>query len=106
MKKVVFRPRAENDLIALYNYIAVQSGNHNLAFEIMWRLRAACISLADFPERGVQRDDIIAGLRILIFERRNIVAYRIMADVEILAIFGAGQDWFSLFQIHDDFENE
>ena len=49
---------------------------------------------------------LMAGLRILIFERRNIVAYRIMADVEILAIFGAGQDWPSLFQIPDKPESE
>jgi toxin ParE1/3/4 len=92
-KEVVFRPRAENDLGRLYDYIAEESGDIDIAFAYTWRLRTACLSLDKFPERGIPRNDISKGLRILVFERRSIVAYFVTGRIEIAAIFHGGQDW-------------
>jgi toxin ParE1/3/4 len=90
---VVFRQRAEDDLNALYDNIADESGDIETAFTYTWRLRRACLSLDEFPEREISRNDIAKGLRILIFERRSVVAYFVNAQVEIAAIFHGGQDW-------------
>ena len=94
---VVFRPRAEDDLNELYDYISAQSDNTDAAFKLVWRLRSACLSLMDFPERGTPRDDLLKGLRILTIEKRSVIAYHVTNVVEIIAIFHAGQDWQSVF---------
>ena len=91
--QVVFRPRAEDDLNELYDYITEQSGHPDVAFDYVWRLRSACQSLAEFSERGTPRDDIRRGLRILIVERRSVIAYHLTDVVEIIAVFHGGQDW-------------
>ncbi len=66
---VRFRPAAEADLIELYGYIAERSGRAR-AGDYIDRIEAACLSLADFPERGTRRDDLRPGLRVIGFERR------------------------------------
>ena len=90
---VVFRPEAEADLLALYQYIAAMSGPVT-AGNYVDRIEAACLSLATFPNRGVRRDDILTGLRTLTLERRLTVAYRVLkAEVEIVTIAYAGRDF-------------
>lgn len=96
---VVLRPRAEDDLDALYEYILNKSGDFEAAFSYIWRLRGACISLSEFSQRGVPRDDILKGLRILVFERSTVIAYRLSKVVEILSIFHGGQDWYAALRL-------
>lgn len=89
--KVVFRPAAEADLIAIYDYIAGQ-GSPQTALKFIDSIETACMSLAHFPERGAPRDDIVTGLRILVVERRVTVAYRIKRrEVEIITIAYGGR---------------
>ena len=96
--EVIFRPRAESDLFNLYTYIAYDSGSEDIAFEFVSKLEAACLSLAESPDRGVPRDDVVKGLRILPVERRSVIAYFVAGDrVEIAAIFHGGQDWQAFF---------
>jgi toxin ParE1/3/4 len=93
-KQIVFRPEAEADLVALYQYIADASGNFNVAFNFTEPLRAACYTLADFSERGRPRNDIVEGLRIIIVERTTVIAYFVKGDrVIINNIFHGGRDW-------------
>ncbi len=97
VRKIVFRPRADNDLFDLYRYIAEQSGSNDTAFAYSEKLRTLCFSLNEFSERGAPRGDIVPGLRILPFEGRVVVAYFVFEDrVEIAAIFHGGQDWETL----------
>ncbi|MET3758039.1 plasmid stabilization system protein ParE [Rhizobium binae] len=50
------------------------------------------------PERGSPRDDFAPGVRILIFERRVTIAYRITKDrVQVLRLFYAGRNTPSAF---------
>src|SRR5437868_2491630 len=91
--EVSFRPRAEADLFALYQYIAEEAGTA-VAGGYIGRIEAACLALATFPERGTRRDDIRAGLRTMGFERRATIAFQVIEDeVVILRIFYGGQNY-------------
>ena len=93
--KVIFRPRAEADLLALYRYIAEASGL-GIASDYIDRIEIACMSLATFPKRGANRDDLAPGLRTIAFERRVTIAYRVLTTrVEIVTIAYGGRDFES-----------
>jgi toxin ParE1/3/4 len=84
--EVRFRPGAEADLAALYDYIRVAAGPR-VASEYLARIEATCLALETFPERGTRRDDLAPGLRTLGFERRVTIAFRVLGFiVEIVAI--------------------
>jgi toxin ParE1/3/4 len=90
--KIRFRPQAEADLIALDDFIADKSGMA-VARAYLDRIEAACLALETFPRRGSSRDDILPGLRLVGFERRAVIAFRIKAaQVLILRIFYGGRD--------------
>lgn len=91
--KIVFRPLAENDFVALYRYIA-ENSSRDRADAYIGRIEHACMALADFPFRGTQRDDLYPGLRITGFERRASIAFVVEDDtVRILRIFYGGRDF-------------
>jgi toxin ParE1/3/4 len=94
---VRFRPTAEADLIEIYDYIAQDSPGNALAF--IRRIRAHCEELRDFPERGRRRDDISPGMRIMGFERRVLIAFRLVGrHVEIVRILYGGRDLKRAFE--------
>lgn len=101
-RKVVLRPAAETDLTELYHYITARSGYPARAIAYIRRIRAYCETLASFPERGRRRDDLRPGLWIIGFERRVMIAYKVLdtGDVEIGRIFYGGQDYEAI--IRDD----
>ncbi len=89
--KVYFRPQAEDDLFALYDYIAGNAGR-SIAGNYVDRIEAACMALATFPQRGTRRDDILPGLRTIGFERRVTIAFRVLKTrVEIVTIAYGGR---------------
>lgn len=92
-RKVVFRRRAEKRLLELGEYIAIHASS-NIATGYLDRIHAACVALADFPERGRHRDDILPGLRTIGFERRVTIAFRVLKTrVEIVTIAYGGRDF-------------
>jgi toxin ParE1/3/4 len=99
--RVYFRPQAEADLVALYDYISRQAGLA-VAGRYIDRIEAACLALADFPERGTRRDDILPGLRTIGFERRATIAFRVLkARVEIVTIAYGGRDYEGALRTDD-----
>jgi toxin ParE1/3/4 len=89
--KVVFRPRARDHLLSLYRYIATQAGPET-ALAYLQRIEDACMSLAHSPERGTQRPELGKNVRVIGFERRVAIAFRVTrSTVEILAISYAGR---------------
>ncbi len=91
--EIVFRPQAEADLNALFDYIAEEAGAA-VAGNFIGRIEAACLTLETSPQRGAPRDDILPGLRILVFERRTIIVFKVTGSiVDIARIFHGGQDW-------------
>jgi toxin ParE1/3/4 len=100
--KVRFRPEAEADLFALYQYISNRSGQTR-ADEYITRIEAACMELATFPERGTKRDDLALGIRTIGFERRATIAFRVeKTAVRIVRIFYAGRDFEAYFRDLDE----
>lgn len=90
--EVRFLAEAEEDLFATYLYIAERDGLDR-ADAVDLRLRAACLKLADFPNRGSPHDDIVPGLRSVPFERRATIYYRVTPhSVEIARVAYAGRD--------------
>ncbi|NKM57611.1 type II toxin-antitoxin system RelE/ParE family toxin [Rhizobium anhuiense] len=95
--KVAFRPRAEKDLLDIYEFIA--SDNPLAAIEFIRRLKQVCHGLEDMPEGGAPREDFAPGVRILVLERRVTIAYRIVKDrVQVLRLFYAGRNTPSAFR--------
>lgn len=91
--KVELRDEALADLAALYDYIARES-SPEIAIGYVRRIRAACEQLATFPERGRRRDDILPGLRVIGFERRVTIAFRVLKTrVEIVTIAHGGRQF-------------
>ncbi len=91
--EISFRPLAEADLFGLYRYIAAESG-YRIAGGYIERIEAACAALTTFPERGLARDDIRPGLRIVGFERRATIVFQVKkTEVVIVRIFYGGQDY-------------
>jgi toxin ParE1/3/4 len=91
--KVVFRPAAQRDLDALYEYIRDNGGGGAVAIGFVRRVREHCLGFADFPERGARRDDIARGFRVVGFERKVTIAFLVDANsVRIVRIFYRGRD--------------
>lgn len=76
----------------LYEYIAAQS-DPSRAFAYVERIREFCLTLQTFPERGVVRDHIRPGVRVVCFEKRVSIAFRISPHtVTILRVLYGGRD--------------
>ena len=91
-REVVFSPEADADQISLYDYIAVKSGTER-AFAYVERIRLFCLSLNTFPERGTSYAHLFPGVRIVGFERRVSVIFRVKSQsVMILRILYGGRD--------------
>jgi toxin ParE1/3/4 len=90
--RIVWHRKARADLLALYDWIAEQA-DPDTAFDYTRKIEAHAAKLADFPERGTPRDDLVPGLRTIPYRRRAVIAYRELDDeVEILAIAHGGRD--------------
>ena len=100
--RVVFAPEAEDQLAALYRYIASAS-SADIADRFTEAIVQFCESLSTFPRRGNKRDDVRSGLRVTHYRKRVIIAFVVDADlVSILGVFYGGQDYESILQ--DDAE--
>jgi len=100
--RIVFRPRAEADLFALYDYIAGNAGRA-VAGTYIDRIEAACLALETFPRRGTRRDDIRKGLRTMGFERRATIVFQVLkTEVVIVRILFGGRDYARALRDEDD----
>lgn len=78
-RQIIFSPEAQGDLLALYDYIAEQSGEAR-ALAYIEQIEVYCRSFPTFPHRGTRRDDIRAGLRTVGFKKRLTIAFHVEAD--------------------------
>ena len=91
--EVRFLPKAESDLFGLYDYISAESGPI-AAGAYLDRIEEACQRLAHFPHRGRVRNDLRAGLRIVGFERRAVIAFVVEgSEVVIARVLYGGRDY-------------
>lgn len=60
-RKVVFAPQAQQHLTDLYEWIVAASGFADRAEAFVTEIIDYCEGLADFPMRGMARDDLRPG---------------------------------------------
>ena len=97
---VVFSPEAEEQLVALYGYIA-DMASPDIAAQYTEAVVNYCESLHTFPIRGVLRDDVRLGLRITNYKKRMVIAFEVDAEtkqVSIIGLFYGGQDYTTILQ--------
>jgi toxin ParE1/3/4 len=89
---VVFTSAARADLDAIFEWIADRAGI-DIASSFAERIRSFCRGFVDFPERGVKRDDLAPGLRLVGFRRRVTIAFSLQDDrIVILRILYRGRN--------------
>jgi toxin ParE1/3/4 len=90
--KVVLMTAAIGDLSEIRRYVQFEAGEE-IADGYIDRIEAFCRNFDILPYRGAPRDDVRAGLRVAIFERRVTIAYRIADNrVIILRVLGPGRN--------------
>lgn len=90
---VIFTPEAQEQLLALYRYIAV-AASPDIAERYTNAIITYCESLQNFPLRGTSRDDVRPGLRITHCKKRTVIAFVVEASqVSIIGIFYGGQNY-------------
>lgn len=95
---VVFTPEAQEQLAALYRYIAA-AASPEIAERYAGAIVTYCEGLQTFPHRGSRRDDIRPGLRITNYKKRAVIAFDVDAEmVSIIGVFYGGQDYETVLQ--------
>jgi toxin ParE1/3/4 len=95
--RVVFAPEAEDQLVALYRYIADEV-SHEIALRYTTAIVEFCQGFSTFPHRGTLRNDIRPGLRITNYKHRSVIAFVVEGEqVSILGVFYGGQDFENAF---------
>lgn len=78
--RVHFAPEARDDLLRLYDFVAGQAGAAR-AMAYLSRIETYCLGFEQFPQRGIARDDILPGLRLVGFEKRVTLAFHVAGDM-------------------------
>lgn len=84
------RPEAENDLINIWVYIA--EDNPINADRFLDKLEERCLLLAEFPETGAHRDELIRNLRS--FPLGNYIVFYFVIDggIDIVRVLHSAMD--------------
>ena len=101
--RIVFSPEAEEQLVALYDYIA-DAASPDIALRYTEAIVSYCESLHSFPLRGTARGDVRPGLRITNYKKRMVVAFEVdmtAGQVSIIGLFYGGQDYEMLLQEYE-----
>jgi len=97
--RVEFRPSADDDLIAIFDFVFEASRSAATAQRFTQRIRDRCLRIGDSPSGGRPRDDLFPGLRTVPFERTVVIAYVTEGDrVEIANIFYGGRDFEAIYR--------
>ena len=90
--QVRFSKRAQADLISIYEYISAES-DPSRALAYFERIRDYCLTLSRFPQRGTSWHHVSKGVRVVGFERRVSIAFRIKDQtVTIVRVMYGGRD--------------
>jgi toxin ParE1/3/4 len=97
--RVVYRPEAVDDLEEIFRFVLDLSRDRHTARRFVERIRERCRRIGETPLGGTPRDDLAPGIRTVPFERRAVVAYRMVdGAVEITNIFYGGRDYEALYR--------
>ncbi len=95
-----FRPKAFADLEDIARAVRRASGSREVARRYVERILTRCRHVATLPLAGRPRDDLAPGLRIVPFERRLVIVYRVLPPetVEITNVFQSARDYAALYR--------
>lgn len=100
--RIIFSPEAEEQLAALYRYIAA-AASPEIAARYTEAIVSYCESLRTIPHRGTMRDDVRPGLRTTNYKKRAVIAFDVAPGlVSIIGVFYGGQNYETILQ--EDFE--
>ncbi len=89
--RVVFSPTASDDLDNLLIYLSEQMGVRP-ARSYVGKIQRYCLDFAFFPKRGVARDDLKPGLRLVGYRRRATIAFYVHDQTVVIArVFHRGR---------------
>lgn len=89
---LVYSRQAQADLDEIFDFIAAD--NPERAWSYIEEIRRACRGLCDAPLIGTARPDLQTDLRIIVFRRRVVIAYRALPEqLEVLRVFTGGRDY-------------
>lgn len=95
--KVRFRAQALDDLREIFRFVLSLSQSAETARGYVGRIRARCEMIGDAPHGGVRRDDLVAGLRMVPFERSAIILYQVEDGTVLISnIFYGRRDYAAL----------
>jgi toxin ParE1/3/4 len=90
--------KADDDLDAIGEYIARQSGSTGTAARFLAELDERMESYARQPLMGELRDDLGPDIRMFAFRKNYIVLYRPLDDgIDVLRVFHTARDYPRLF---------
>lgn len=90
---IIYDRNAILDLAELHFWIGTET-SERIASAYIKRIRLFCRQLRHFPRRGVQRDDIRPGVRIITFEGRVDIAFEVEREhVIIIRVLYAGRQF-------------
>ncbi|MDP2125788.1 MAG: type II toxin-antitoxin system RelE/ParE family toxin [Pseudohongiella sp.] len=87
---IYFTPKAQSDLIAIWEYIA--EDNESVADAYISRIQTVCSLLESQPVMGVEREILTEKLRLMPFDKYNIYYLTHNPDVTIIRIRHSAQD--------------
>ncbi|MDR0782464.1 MAG: type II toxin-antitoxin system RelE/ParE family toxin [Propionibacteriaceae bacterium] len=96
---VIFAQTASEQLEAIQRYIA-STASPSIAEQYVDAIVDHCLDLDTFPHRGVQRNDLRPGVRLISYRKRVDIAFVVSDDtlqVTIISVFYGGQDLEAAF---------
>lgn len=100
--RVEFAPEVEDQIAAIYHYIAIEA-TPAVAASYTEAILAHCEKLTIFPTRGVRRDDVRPGLRITNYKSSADIAFFVESDiVTIVGVFYGGQNYVAMLSEDSD----
>jgi toxin ParE1/3/4 len=97
--EVAYAEGAIGDLESIFKWICEASLDPFIAERFVQRVRKKCDSIAYLPYSGSPRDDLLPGLRTVVFERKAVIAYVVRdGRVEITNVFYGGRDFEAIYR--------
>jgi toxin ParE1/3/4 len=92
---VVRTKLADEDLLDIWFYVGAD--DMDAADRLLDQIDTRCDNLSQYPQKGVQRDALMPGMRSIL-EGNYVIFYQVNGDrVEILRILHGSRDFPSIF---------
>lgn len=91
---VIYRSEARKAIDSIFLYVLEASQHSPTAEQFTNRILTRCEKIGDAPLGGVARPDLGTGIRVVPFEGRAVIIYRLEGEaIEIVNIYYRGRDY-------------